>query len=65
MASSVEVGITTFDFPKMLEVVDVVEQRDALPSLYARAQHLLESAPQNQSALVLAGEAAAWRGLRA
>jgi hypothetical protein len=55
--------LKVFDFDGILEVVDALAERDALASLQARAFYLLESAPQNQPALILAAEASARRQL--
>lgn len=54
--------IERFEPISIEEAVGVAAEHNALASLQARAEHLLEVTPDNQSALLLAGEAARRRG---
>jgi hypothetical protein len=54
--------IAQFEPLAIEEAVGVAAEHNALASLQARAEHLLEVSPDNQSALLLAGDAARRRG---
>ena len=54
--------IERFEPIAIQETVELAATHNALSSLQARAEHLLEAAPENQAALLLAGEAALRRG---
>lgn len=63
LAARLPALLQEFDLSAIVEYVDAFEVRGAIAGIQVRAQRELETAPSNQSALVLAGEASARRGL--